>query len=710
LLACSATASPTTVSATTAKPVAANEQPSQVLLDSIKQARQQGDLSRADQLAQQYLQKASVSGDTTEQALAYQVLGQNAMERNEHRQAQQWLTQAVQLLEHTEQPLLFGRALRLLGMNYRYQDDHQQALTLLYRALQLFQQLGDQAEIAATQGSIGTALDRLGLYEAALQAYQQQLELYYQLGAQDKIPSVIFNLGSLNRNLGEQAQALQYFLQALALDEASGDVRDMAYSHNKLAYLYAELGEFAKSSEHVTKALQGFAQVGAARDLDWARSVAAKLAMEQEEYTKASQLLDGIIERARTGQYHSLLVDACLLAAEVAVRQQQDAQAVPYLMEGIAEAKRQHLPADEALLLKLQVQVYLRLGQSAAALIALQRQKQLEDDIFNHKRAAAIAALQAQTEYSRQQHQLLVLQKDQALSQAMLERQQAERRYLIAGVAAFALLMFSLYRRLVQRQQNRMLEREVSARTLELQQKNQQLQDAYVQLEQISLTDQLTGLSNRHFLEQQIDAELLQCRRRWQDRHLAMPAGAVDVEPAELAVFIVDLDHFKQLNDRYGHPAGDAVLQQMKARLLQVFRQSDYLVRWGGEEFVVVARQIRREDAASLAERLVQQVRSSAFVLPDGNTLRVSCSVGYVCYPQLLGDSAQHWPLLLQLADLCLYGAKASGRDGWVGLAQLDDSLASQAPFNCSLLQHWQQQGQLQLQHSARQLCWPATS
>lgn len=61
-----------------------------------------------------------------------------------------------------------------------------------------------------------------------------------------------------------------------------------------------------------------------------------------------------------------------------------------------------------------------------------------------------------------------------------------------------------------------------------------------------------------------------------------MPAEAIDVAPAELAVFIVDLDHFKQLNNRCGHPAGDALLQQMKARLLQVFRQPDYLVRWGG--------------------------------------------------------------------------------------------------------------------------------
>jgi diguanylate cyclase (GGDEF)-like protein len=132
---------------------------------------------------------------------------------------------------------------------------------------------------------------------------------------------------------------------------------------------------------------------------------------------------------------------------------------------------------------------------------------------------------------------------------------------------------------------------------------------------------------------------------------------------------MVDLDHFKDVNDRHGHAAGDAVLVQMKDRLREVFRESDYLVRWGGEEFLVLARATERDEAHAVAERIRQAVSARGFTLPDGTQLARSCSIGFACFPFLPSQPRlMSWSQVVELADLGLYLAKRSGRDAWAAV------------------------------------------
>ncbi len=133
---------------------------------------------------------------------------------------------------------------------------------------------------------------------------------------------------------------------------------------------------------------------------------------------------------------------------------------------------------------------------------------------------------------------------------------------------------------------------------------------------------------------------------------------------------MIDIDHFKQVNDVYGHAAGDAVLMQMRQRMQRVFRDSDFLVRWGGEEFLVVARGTHRNQGETLAERMRQSVCSEPFTLDDGRLLTKSCSLGFACFPFFLSDpAAVPWTDVVEVADAALYGAKRAGRDGWVGVS-----------------------------------------
>ena len=129
------------------------------------------------------------------------------------------------------------------------------------------------------------------------------------------------------------------------------------------------------------------------------------------------------------------------------------------------------------------------------------------------------------------------------------------------------------------------------------------LQTHCQELEQISVTDQLTGLRNRRYLYQHIDEEIETLLGRRQD--VASLAPGVDTESKQDYVFFVlDLDHFKSINDTYGHIAGDKVLAEIGRILRRIFRDSDYCIRWGGHEFLVIARYCMRQHATQLAEKI----------------------------------------------------------------------------------------------------------
>lgn len=678
------------------------------LRQQIADARTAGNMDLADQLGSAYFDIASQQSLETELAQAHFQLALNAMERNVYPLAKQHLEQAIALVQPAGETAFLARVLNRLGMVYRYQSDYANALKYVYQAMQIFTDLELQHDIASSYSNIGVILEKMGQFEQALQAHQQALDLHHQLQNKENFASAVYNLGDLHRILGDNEHALQYFQQSLQLDLASGDQRDIAYSHNKLGFLYADLGQLDNASKHASEALRLFELIGARRDSEWARTVVAKVAMAQGDYERAQQLLDTVIARASEHNYKSLLIDTYRMAAELALRKNDDSAALSYIEPAIVLAQQTHERADEAWLQQMRVAAYIRQDRVRDALNALRAQKQLEDDIFSSKRAATIAAIQAQTGYTLQQNQLELLQNKQQLQQAQLEQQRLVRNFWLLGLTAVFVLAISLYRRLLQSRQNRYLEQQVAARTAELTQKNDELALAYQQLETISLTDKLTGLHNRRFLESHIEADLEQYRRvqhNWQSGKTNKP------DNAELALFIIDLDHFKTLNDTHGHDTGDAVLKQLRTLMQQVFRHSDYLVRWGGEEFVVVARDINRDEVHQLAQRFVSAVQHSVLSGDGFGPLQITCSVGYACYPLPLGDSAHHWSLLLKLADICLYAAKHSGRNGWVGLEQLSDSAALvSTSVSAEQLQAWQQQGLLQLQHSfGNTLNWQAS-
>jgi len=191
---------------------------------------------------------------------------------------------------------------------------------------------------------------------------------------------------------------------------------------------------------------------------------------------------------------------------------------------------------------------------------------------------------------------------------------------------------------------------------------NRELRRTNVVLQEASLTDPLTGLRNRRYFSATIEADVGQALRSHADGH--------DPHTRDLVFYLIDADNFKEVNDRYGHDVGDAVLIEMSRRLSSSIRHSDVLVRWGGEEFLVVSRYTDRREAELLAQRVLSAVGDTPFVVgPQEEKIYRTCSLGWAAFPWYTENpKAVSYEEVLTLADRGLNRAKNAGRNRAVGM------------------------------------------
>jgi diguanylate cyclase (GGDEF)-like protein len=160
---------------------------------------------------------------------------------------------------------------------------------------------------------------------------------------------------------------------------------------------------------------------------------------------------------------------------------------------------------------------------------------------------------------------------------------------------------------------------------------------------QLATVDQLTHLYLRDFFQRKLSEEMARARRY----------------ASSFAVLVLDLDRFKEINDRLGHLAGDRFLQRVGEVVRQTMRAADIPCRWGGEEFCVLLPETDREGARSIAERLRARIGELA-MSSGGGVVHTTVSIGVACHP---GDDAGEAGTLLERADRALYAAKQAGRD-----------------------------------------------
>jgi diguanylate cyclase (GGDEF)-like protein len=219
-----------------------------------------------------------------------------------------------------------------------------------------------------------------------------------------------------------------------------------------------------------------------------------------------------------------------------------------------------------------------------------------------------------------------------------------------AGIAAFLLLLLILtavYRSSTAylRARQRELERRVERRTAELKKTTEELQESQLQLELMAHSDPLTGLPNRRMFSENFRRLLATCQRQ---------------KNRSFTLILFDLDKFKEINDAYGHDAGDAWLKMVAQRVNSIVRQSDCVARLGGDEFaVLVADPIDASGIATLCRALAASVKEPLLV--DGSVLNTTFSIGVASYP----EDGKEETTLFKAADVALYRVKRTGGNGW---------------------------------------------
>jgi diguanylate cyclase (GGDEF)-like protein len=172
----------------------------------------------------------------------------------------------------------------------------------------------------------------------------------------------------------------------------------------------------------------------------------------------------------------------------------------------------------------------------------------------------------------------------------------------------------------------------------------------FEQTERLATTDGLTGLMNHRTFQGRLDEHVAQSQRYGK----------------KLSLILADIDHFKSVNDTYGHPIGDVVLKGVARSLAREARATDLVARYGGEEFAIVMPETDSPGAIAIAERIRVRVAKAVFDTDQG-PLRITMSLGVATFP----DDAAKKAALVERADGCLYHAKRHGRDRTIAAASL---------------------------------------
>lgn len=533
-----------------------------------------------------------------------------------------------------------ARALSNLGTLAQRVGDPTRAVDLFGQALVLQRVAGNELQIANSLNNLGFVYSTdLADYGKSLNYHLEALALRERLNDKGSIALSLNNIGIVYERLHDYVHALSYFNRALALRRESGNKARIASTLSNIGDTYLEMGDEAKALVAQREALALRVEVNdksaialSHRNIGAIYVADGRLDDADRELTTARRLADEATDKGLGVQ-----VRLSFASLERARGMPANASAQAHEALAIAEAmKSRELIRQAADELAADREAE---GRLAEALKSYRRSKAMSDSIFTAETARKIASLEQRFADERRLHELDSLRR----SEAELQVKAAHRAYQRDGAIGAALLLgvigFSLYRRRVER-----------ARLAE----------------SLSVTDTLTGLRNRRYLQQTIDVDVAASVRRWRS---AVVKG-VAVDDADLIFLMLDIDHFKAVNDAHGHAVGDQVLIQLGTVLRTTCRDSDVVIRWGGEEFLIVARFTDRNQAEITAERLRQAIERHTVTLANGQTVRVTCSIGYAAFPvNLASPDSVSWEEVIAMADRAAYVAKSRGRNACVSAA-----------------------------------------
>ncbi len=436
---------------------------------------------------------------------------------------------------------------------------------------------------------------------------------------------------------GDRLRAFEVLSECLLLIRTLGWIEQEAITLCHLGLMYGQDGKSVPYAAHTREALALYRQLDDTQGIAQCLCNLGGALTTLRELDEAARCFDVALKLAHTNG--SAYLEALCLAGRGGLRCQAgnfDAGLADYRASAaLLESQGQHFQVTRHELLV--GKHLLRAGRAADA-IEWARSALTRADTFGFEeiRAGAHDLLAASlSQLGRHEEAVTALRTFCDLRDKRLDQRVAE-----ADRAAEQALMELLTRKEAQWERERLA-------TLE--EKNAALAAALVdqerlrqELERMSSTDPLTGLANRRELDRYLGLAVPQARRSWRP----------------LSVLILDVDHFKQVNDRYGHAAGDAVLVELAGRLSTRMRSTDLVARWGGEEFCIILPDTELGGACTVAEVLRGLVEATPFSAAN-ERLAVTISIGVASLEPARCDPRS----LLKAADEALYAAKHAGRN-----------------------------------------------
>lgn len=638
--------------------------PAATLLEDARRLADTGEVPRAAELALRARDRARDAGNAPLQGQALQLRASLLERLNRYDEAEQALREALVILE----PLGAGGALadvqEEMSKLYGLRGDYATSLVWARRARRTAEQGHDAAGLVSVYTRLGVLYGDLGHLDLSLDWHQRALAMAREAGDEAGIANGLYAMGDAYQTLHEHDKALRFFRDVLAMDQASGVRNNIAFSHMKVGYTSMALGRFAEAREHLLAARDLFRQMASPRDEHWALVNLAELTLAEGGAEEAHEALSGFLERASREGWPKVVRMARFGLARADQRLERWDEAVAHLDAALQDALAQASMRDARRVYELQAEVYAAAGRTDDALATLQASIALERELFDDRRASIIAAMEGEAEFERQAAALQLAEQEQALARLALQRSQMWRWIGFGVLGVLFLLALLLHGRVEARRRQRLLREQVAEQTRVLREQHRELEQAYAAVNRASLTDPLTGLANRRFLEQHLPADAARARAL----HRQAQESGVVATSADLVVFLLDLDHFKSVNDRFGHEAGDAVLMEVSRRLQEEFREGDFVARWGGEEFLAVARFVDRRKAAAIAERVRAAIHEQPVAVSDDLQIECTCSIGFSSFPPNPSrPDAGRWQDVVGLADQALYEVKRERRNGWLG-------------------------------------------
>ncbi|MEO1246466.1 MAG: diguanylate cyclase [Pseudomonadota bacterium] len=494
------------------------------------------------------------------------------------------------------------------------QTDAARAVEIGKTVLEEATESGDRAQEAAALRVLAIARYFQADFPHALERAVAAERLYRELGDPDRQASLLSLMGAIHGSSKQSDRALEVYRRALDVSREAGASHGEAIVLMNLGKTHFDLGNYDEAVSRYEQSIGRFEALMAEGQpvrpdaLLFARMGIADALLRQGKPEQTIERAEAVL--AATGQDGLVYQNALAILGEAHLDRGELQQAEEYLNRARDEAERTQRPTKRAEAMRLLARLAEARGQFEQALEMQRSVNELNLDIYNERNSSELAKLQARFESDLRDQQIEV----QALQ---LERNRSTIVAVstVAGAALLlALILFQLYR---------------------------VKQKSHRELRVLAETDPLTGLLNRR--------TMYECVSR-----IARDAD----EASSASLCLLDIDNFKTVNDRYGHPVGDRLLIGVAKTLSGNLRAEDRICRWGGEEFLVLLVDRSFDDAAAVARRLCEQVSALTVDIGDGNVAQVTVSVGVARFTPAANDSE-----VIRRADAAMYQAKLEGKN-----------------------------------------------